>query len=229
MSPDASPDSASHPTKTGARDDASAGVRAETIAGGDTLAQWAATFRTSTDGAVLPAHSAQCVGCGPDNPHGLHLVVRRVGDAVVCTHTFDARHVGAPGVAHGGAVATAFDDLCGFLLYLVGELAVTRNLSVDYLAPVRLTVPYELRASYGQRSGRRLPVTATMTRIDDRTVAATASATFIVVDIDHFHRAAQTTTTPASTPAADQTGLYAAVQRPDGTTRAPITQQADQS
>jgi acyl-coenzyme A thioesterase PaaI-like protein len=118
------------------------------------------------------------------------MVVRRDGDSVVSRHTFDARHTGAPGVAHGGAVAAAFDDLFGFVLYLVGELAVTRNLSVDYLAPVRLAIPYELRATYEQRSGRRLPVTASMARVDDGTVAATATATFVVVDIEHFHRAA---------------------------------------
>ena len=50
---------------------------------------------------------------------------------MVAEVAFEDRHVGAPGIAHGGAVATVFDDLFGFLLYAVAELAVTRSLQVD--------------------------------------------------------------------------------------------------
>ena len=142
-----------------------------------------------TQAGLLPPHSPTCAGCGPDNPHGLHLSVRREEDAVVADHVFDARHVGAPGVAHGGAIAMAFDDLCGFLLYVLGELAVTRHLAVDYLTPVRLGDRYRLQAQHGPRDGRRLPVTATMVDTSGHVVAK-ANATFVVVGVDHFERAA---------------------------------------
>lgn len=184
--------------ETRASEGADRSLQAPAATTDETLLRWAETFGQSLDRALLPPHSPQCVGCGPNNPHGLQLVVHRDGDAVVARHAFDSRHAGAPGVAHGGLIATAFDDLFGFVLYLVGELAVTRNLSVDYLAPVCLGVDYELRATHGRRTGRKLPVTASMTRIDDGTVAATATATFIIVDIEHFHRAAQTSTGPRS-------------------------------
>lgn len=153
------------------------------------VAAWAESFRAGGDGDVLPPHSPGCVGCGPGNPHGLGLVVRREGDSVVAEHTFDARHAGAPGVAHGGTVAMAFDDLFGFVLYLVGELAVTRDLQVSYLAPVRLDTPYVLRARYGERVGRRIPVSGQLHRADG-TVIAAAAATFVIVDTEHFTRAA---------------------------------------
>ena len=41
---------------------------------------------------------------------------------------------GAPEIAHRGAVATVIDDLYGFVLYIVGTPAVTRELTVDYRA-----------------------------------------------------------------------------------------------
>ena len=117
------------------------------------------------------------------------MIVHREGDGVRTDLVFDARHLGAPGVAHGGAVAMAFDDLFGFLLYLVGELAVTRNLAVDYLPPVRLGPRYTLRARHDAPIGRRVPVTAEL-RDPDHVLIATASATFIIVDVEHFLRAA---------------------------------------
>ena len=77
-------------------------------------------------GNALPPHSSQCMGCGPDNPAGLAMQVRREGDEVVCEQTFDHRQVGAPGLAHGGAVAAACDDLFGFVLYLVAAWCLSQ-------------------------------------------------------------------------------------------------------
>lgn len=153
------------------------------------LSGWAAGMTTSTaDGAQLPPHAAHCLGCGPANPHGHHLQAHRHGEKVTATHTFDQRHVGAPGIAHGGAVATVFDDLFGFLLFIVGELAVTRTLQIEYLAPARLDVPYALSAGLDTRVGRRLHVTAQMTHPSGGEVA-TSTALFVTVPVQHFSRA----------------------------------------
>jgi acyl-coenzyme A thioesterase PaaI-like protein len=138
------------------------------------------------EGSALPSHHAQCLGCGAENPHGHHLVVTPDGqDAVAATHTFDARHVGAPGIAHGGAVATVFDDLYGFLLYSIGQLAVTRKLEVEYLSPVLLGVKYTLRARLVERIGRKIHMAATLEDAN-RDPAARSNALFVTVDIDHF-------------------------------------------
>lgn len=83
----------------------------------DVLADWATGFDLrATPADALPPHHVECLGCGPGNPHGHHLHVRRDGGRVVSEHVFDARHVGAPGIAHGGAVAAVVDDLFGFVL-----------------------------------------------------------------------------------------------------------------
>lgn len=149
------------------------------------LATWEQKFRPHPDGADLPAHHNHCLGCGPDNPHGHRLHARRHGDGVAASHTFDERHVGAPGIVHGGAVATVIDDLYGFLLYLVGTPAVTRQLTVDYLAPVLIGTTYRLKAGVTGREGRKLLVAGGLTGPDGRSVA-TSTAVFVTVGVDHF-------------------------------------------
>ena len=135
----------------------------------------------------LPPHSPTCMGCGPDNPAGLQLVVFRSGDEVYTDVTFDERHIGAPGLAHGGAVAAACDDLFGFGLWIARTPAVTRSLTVDYLAPVPLHRPLRISAHVREIDGRKLHLKATATA-DDGTALFTAHAVFIAVSIEHFAR-----------------------------------------
>jgi acyl-coenzyme A thioesterase PaaI-like protein len=151
------------------------------------LDSWPEKFRDHPEGAELPSHHDHCLGCGAQNPHGHHLRVFSESDGVVATHTFDDRHVGAPGIAHGGAVATVFDDLLGFLLYKVGQPAVTRSLTIDYLAPVLLEVPYQLAAKITGAEGRKLFVEAAVTGAAGEAVAR-ARALFLLVDVAHFSK-----------------------------------------
>lgn len=153
--------------------------------------QWSRSFAGSTSAErpdqMLPSHHPQCLGCGSDNPHGHHLQVLRDGDRVRTRHVFDVRHVGAPGIAHGGAVATVLDDLLAFLLYVVREVAVTRNLEVGYRAPLLLGVPYLLEAELERREGRKLFVVARGTD-EQGALVVEARALFIVVEPEHFSR-----------------------------------------
>jgi acyl-coenzyme A thioesterase PaaI-like protein len=137
------------------------------------------------DSENLPPHWPTCLGCGMDNPSGFHLQVRREGDEVVAEHTFADRHSGAPGIAHGGAVATVVDDVLGFLLYVARAAGVTRHLEVEYLKPVLIGVPYVVRAKLDERDGRKLWVSCVCTA-PDGTVTFTAKALFLRVRLDHF-------------------------------------------
>jgi acyl-CoA thioesterase FadM len=80
--------------------------------------------------------------------------------------------------------------LFGFLLFVVGELAVTRSLQVEYLRPVRLEVPYVFTAGLDRRDGRELHLTAQLHQPNGREVAQ-AAALFMVVPVEHFVRALQ--------------------------------------
>ena len=149
------------------------------------LAMWSEKFVGYPDGSGLPAHHDHCLGCGPHNPHGHHLRAVRQGDGVEAWHAFDDRHVGAPGIVHGGAVATVVDDLYGCLLFLEGGPAVTRQLTIDYLAPVLIGTTYRLRADVARRDGRKLFVAASAAGPDGRAVI-TSTAVFVKVGAEHF-------------------------------------------
>lgn len=151
------------------------------------VGDWARGFAGHDHARDLPPHHPRCLGCGPENPHGHHLQVWREGDAVRAEHVFDERHVGAPGIAHGGAVATVLDDLFGFLLYRIGEPAVTRHLEVGYRAPVLLGTPYLLDAGLQRREGRKLFVRAQGTD-EGGALVVEANAVFVVVGREHFAR-----------------------------------------
>ena len=138
------------------------------------------------EGDSIPEHMPQCFGCGSENEHGIQIDVR-VGeepDSVTCEHTFDDRHRGAPGVAHGGAVAAAIDDLFGFVLVRILTPAVTRELTVTYRLPVRLDVPVRIDACLERRDGRDLHITGSVTQADN--VVVRARAVFVEVDLQHL-------------------------------------------
>ena len=137
---------------------------------------------------VLPPHYPTCLGCGPDAPQGYHLQVRRDGDQVVAEHVFQERHSGAPGIAHGGAVATVVDDVLGFLLYVVKAPGVTRRLEVDYLKPVLTGVAYVVRGRVDRRDGRKIWVSCECTG-PDGVVTFRAVGLFVVVELSHFVQA----------------------------------------
>jgi acyl-coenzyme A thioesterase PaaI-like protein len=153
-----------------------------------TIAQWTTHLAgqgLAEVGQRLPAHSEDCLGCGPTNSAGLHLDVVRTETGIKAVHRFRDAHVGAPGIVHGGAVALAFDDLFGFALYTVGSLAVTRSLTVDYLAPFLLYRPYTFHAQVSRREGRRLLLHG-VAWDDTGRKAGSAEATFVVVSPEHF-------------------------------------------
>lgn len=114
-------------------------------------------------------------------------VYQRSTTSVFTDLIFDKRQAGAPGLAHGGAAAAACDDLFGFLLYLAKVPAVTRTLSVEYLAPVPLNTSHRITASIDGRNGRKLHVSAEAEGMDGE-IKFTAKALFIVVPRSHFER-----------------------------------------
>ena len=151
---------------------------------------WVARIAAGDWGPALPPHYPTCLGCGPDAEHGFGISAVRDGDEVVAEHVFTPEQSGAPGIAHGGAVATVVDDVLGFLLYLVAQPGVTRRLEVDYLKPVLVGVPYEIRARVDRHEGRKVFVSCSCTG-PDGVEAFRASGLFITVDLEHFSAALQ--------------------------------------
>ena len=138
------------------------------------------------DAEPLPAHQPNCLGCGDKNPAslGLRMFVDPDGDGVIGEVRFTEVHEGAPGFAHGGAVAAALDDAFGMLLWRVRRAAVTARLEVDYRRPVFVARSYGVAAWCERTEGRKLHLRAEL-RDGDATVAE-ASGLFVEVDRSHF-------------------------------------------
>lgn len=132
----------------------------------------------------LPGHTSDCFGCGPKNDSGLRIEPWRLGDEIYADVTFDERHVGGPGLTHGGAIAAACDEVLGFMVWVIGAPAVTRSLTVDYLAPMPLGETVRITARMDGEKGRAIFLSATGKRGD--TTVFTANGVYVRVSFEHF-------------------------------------------
>lgn len=133
---------------------------------------------------ALPPHHDHCLGCGTANPASLGATYALDGDRVVGRVRFDRRQEGAPGLAHGGALATLLDDALGSLLVVVGRPAVTAKLCVDYRSPAVLHRDLVVDAWIDRVDGRKLHLAGTVK--DGDVLVAEGTALFLEVDMTHF-------------------------------------------
>ena len=121
---------------------------------------------------------------GRTNPMGIGVDVRRHGDAAVAITTLGPAFEGAPGRAHGGILAAIIDEAMGCVLPIVGEIAYTANLNIDYIAPAPIGRELRVTARLRDRSGRKLWIEAHGTADGD--IFVRAEALFLAVDLAMF-------------------------------------------
>lgn len=136
-------------------------------------------------GQELPSHYRWCFGCGLDHPTGLHMQLF-AGEGLSTYGTFNvtSHHQGAPGLAHGGVLTTAMDEVIGSLNWLLGKPAVTAHLECDFRRPVPVGTTLRMVARVDRVVGRRVFMSAEAL-VNDRT-AVSARATFVQVPLEHF-------------------------------------------
>jgi acyl-coenzyme A thioesterase PaaI-like protein len=117
---------------------------------------------------------------GRANPTGLVFDTWREGDMIVADVTLGAAFEGAPGRAHGGIVAAAFDDLTGAIIGVLQEPAFTGELTVRFVQPVPVQTPLRLRTWLDTREGRKLHIHADAHAGEQ--LVATCKAVYITVD-----------------------------------------------
>jgi acyl-coenzyme A thioesterase PaaI-like protein len=138
------------------------------------------SFPTMTAGSGF---SDRAVG-GATNPTSVDVNVRFEGEEVIATVVLRRAFEGAPGRAHGGIVAAAFDDVTGFVIGLLHEPAFTGELTVRYVKPVPVDKPLEMRARLRGRERRKLFIEAEAR--DGEELVATCHAIYITVDPSRF-------------------------------------------
>jgi acyl-coenzyme A thioesterase PaaI-like protein len=132
-------------------------VAAEANALADRLGDEQRTARDSfADGTYhdRPAYwidrSALIGRCNPVAPP-MHITF--VDGRSISEFTLGQRHGGAPGIAHGGIVAAAFDQIMGHCATMHGTGGLTTGLTVKYRRPTPLGVPLRYECWLGQKVG----------------------------------------------------------------------------
>ncbi|WP_091376035.1 PaaI family thioesterase [Actinokineospora alba] len=140
-------------------------------------------------GTDLPPHYAHCFGCGDQAEDGLHLrATVGEGHTILSQFTVTEAHQGAPGLAHGGLLACAFDEALGTTVgNLLRAPAVTAKLETSFLRPVPVGTTLFIDAHLDGSAGRKIYVSADG-RLDapDGPIAVRARALFVLVDLSHF-------------------------------------------
>lgn len=103
------------------------------------------------------------------------------------TLTVGDYHQGAPGLAHGGVIATAMDEAMGVLNRLLGVPVVTVHLEIDYRRPVPVGTTLHIRTEILGQVGRKV-YTSGAAHLDapEGAVAVQAAALFLQVPLQHF-------------------------------------------
>jgi acyl-coenzyme A thioesterase PaaI-like protein len=116
-----------------------------------------------------------CFGCSPTHPSGLNLRFRRRGERVLSRYTIADRFHGAPGVAHGGIVATILDEISCAAVHLVTDRWVTTGeLTVRYERPCPVEQPLDVAAAIVDRTHPRYwVVEAELHRAGERVARST--------------------------------------------------------
>jgi len=124
-----------------------------------------------------------CFVCGPDNPEGMRLVFTLDEErrTFVCNFNLSDRYTGPPGHCHGGIIASILDDAMGKVNKLRQVVALTKEMTVEYIKPVPLHKPLRVEGREVSVHGRQHVNMAEITN-EQGEVLARSRGTFIAID-----------------------------------------------
>lgn len=137
----------------------------------------------SSDTAPMTVNRNHCFGCGAGNRTGLHLHFERVPDekSVECYFELTRRFEGPPGHVHGGIIATILDETMGHVNWRKQVVALTRQMSIEYLRPVPLATKLHAVGWPVSEHGRKHQNAAEIRTLDGH-VLARSEGLFIAID-----------------------------------------------
>jgi acyl-coenzyme A thioesterase PaaI-like protein len=126
---------------------------------------------------------------GLSNPLAPPMRLSAEGEKAVARVTFTPPYEGAPGYMHGGVLASAFDQVFGYLGVLRGVPALTGSLTVRYRKPTPIGVELRFEAEATHSEGRKSLFRGRC--IVDGEVTADAEALFVAIGAEWFERLMQ--------------------------------------
>ena len=124
-----------------------------------------------------------CFGCGKNNLDGMHLrfTYDEERDCFVCRFRLGKRYTGPPAHCHGGIIATLLDEAMGKVNKLRHVVALTSEITVNYLKPVPLNKPLRVESREVEVKGRKHINMAEILN-EKGEVLARSRGTFIAID-----------------------------------------------
>jgi uncharacterized protein (TIGR00369 family) len=126
-----------------------------------------------------------CFVCGMNNPDGMRLKFTLDEDRQTFVSRFrlSKRYTGPPGHTHGGIIASILDDAMGKVNKLHNVIALTKEMTVEYLRPVPLRQPLRVEGRGVSIEGRRHTNMAEILN-EKNEVLARSRGLFIAIDAE---------------------------------------------
>lgn len=107
---------------------------------------------------LAPNPENKCFGCGGANDSGMKLTFVQDNEKrrIVGHFTLGPRYQGGGGMGHGGIIATLLDEAMGKACRFREVRAVTAELSVQYLKPVKVDEEIVVEGFETDQKGRNL-------------------------------------------------------------------------
>jgi uncharacterized protein (TIGR00369 family) len=124
-----------------------------------------------------------CFGCGGGNARGMKLTFEQddVARKIVGRFKLGAEYQGAFGIIHGGVIAVVLDEVMGKVCRFREVRAVTAEMNVAYLAPVRVDQDLVVEGYEKSMAGRNLQLIGEIKDTAGK-VLARSTGRFVVID-----------------------------------------------
>jgi uncharacterized protein (TIGR00369 family) len=147
-----------------------------------------------------------CFGCGGGNARGMRLAFEfdESGRRVIGRFRLGPEYQGATGFIHGGIIATVLDELMSKVSRFGNVHAVTAELTVEYLRPIRVDEELLVEGSATRSDGRDLYREGEI-RNAAGLVLARGRGRFVIIDPERYNNKKNQASaeTGAGSPSAD--------------------------
>jgi uncharacterized protein (TIGR00369 family) len=107
---------------------------------------------------LSPNPANRCFGCGGANDEGMKLTFDQdhAGRRIVGKFTMGPRYQGGGGMLHGGIIAVLLDEAMGKVCRFRNLRAVTAEMNIDFVKPIRVDQEITVEAFETAYRGRNL-------------------------------------------------------------------------
>jgi uncharacterized protein (TIGR00369 family) len=134
-----------------------------------------------------PKPTNACFGCGGANDAGMKLAFEQDDERrrIVGRFRLGERYQGGGGMLHGGIIATLLDEAMGKVCRFRQVKAVTAELTVEYLKPIRVNQEIVVEAFEKEANGRNLICVGEI-RNEEGVVLARGKGRFVDVNAERY-------------------------------------------